>query len=235
MNKPLHIDLIKTLKANPGFLLVYVNKVPAYLHGKYTLLDNNNIMQEEYEVRIYFDSEKYPYSFPVLQEISNKIPRCIDRHMNKDGFTCVEIAQRIAIITSKGITIKQFVDFYVHKFFCWQLVYDLESKKDLKEWPHFQDGTMKFYSEIFNTGSIDCILDTLKFYILNQDFEMNLRTFRWFMELKSIGEKQILIDINELLSIKRGLNKCIIPNYVKLFFNQFRDSYLQKFLKIDIG
>ncbi len=154
-------DIIATLECYPELRLIS-NKETSFLKGIYTIRDNNGVIQGEYEIAIVIP-KKYPYEFPKLYELSQKImPRIDDRHIDKQGLACVEIDQNIILKSKKGISIKEFIEKYVHRYFCWQLRYDAGDRDGLEEWAHYDKGTLQFYRENLQLDAIETIVEILK-------------------------------------------------------------------------
>lgn len=219
MRYKLTSDLKLVLQRNPGLSIYYCNNEPKFLFGKYEIHNLNGEIQDFYEIRIYFDANKYPYCFPILQEISNKIqPKCEDRHIDKNGFACVEIRERIPLISKNGITIIEFIKNYVHKYFCWQILFDLNEFEALTEWPHFAPGTLEIYQNLLSLVSIDHIISILSDFVqdklLVEDKLCACQNGKLFQNchgnqnkkiietLKTIGKEIILLGIKDLLKLK---------------------------------
>jgi len=159
-NKMLKKDLIATLHKYPGLQLISLNKI----QGIYQIKDDLDVIQGEYSIEITIPSN-YPFECPKLYEVSTKIPRNDDRHINKYGLACVEIEQKILLRLKKGLSILNFIEEYVHKYFCWQLRYDAGDFENLKEWSHNDGGTLEFYMEVFSTEDIYEIVKFLQIII----------------------------------------------------------------------
>lgn len=154
-------DIDATLECYPELQLIS-NKKNTFLKGIYTIKDNLGIVQGEYEIAIIIP-KKYPNEFPMLYELSQKImPRVDNRHIDTNGLACVEIDQNIVLKSKKGITIKEFIEKYVHRYFCWQLRYDAGDRDGLEEWAHYDKGTLQFYREKLQLDAIESIIEILK-------------------------------------------------------------------------
>lgn len=160
-------DIVATLESYPELQLIS-NNGTIFLKGIYTVRDNNSVIQGEYEIAIVIP-KRYPYEFPKLYELSQKImPRIDDRHIDKNGLACVEIEQNILIESKKGITIKQFIEKYVHRYFCWQLRYEAKDFEGLEEWAHYDKGTIQFYKEKLALDELQIIISILEALISNK-------------------------------------------------------------------
>lgn len=142
-------DVKKTLEKQPGLNVKYRGVTPVEIYGNFRIVDNNGDLQGGFDIRVLI-SKNYPKGFHHLIETSQKIERIIDRHIDKEGNCCVEILQKALLIAHRGISIKDFFDKYVHKFFCWQLVYE-DDPKAVEQWEHYDPGTRQFYYELLGT------------------------------------------------------------------------------------
>lgn len=148
-------DVAVTLKKYSGLQLQSV-KDQKNLIGKYQVIDNLGVLQEEYDILISVP-QYYPLGFPTLTEISKKIPREDDRHIDENGVACVEIHQKILLISRKGISLCDFIEKYVHRYFCWQLRYEAGDLENLEQWSHNDAGTVEFYTEAFKINNLETI------------------------------------------------------------------------------
>jgi len=163
----LNKDIAATLENYPELQFIYNNN-SNFLKGIYTVKDNYGIIQGEYEIAIVIP-KMYPYEFPQLYELSQKItPRIDDRHIDKHGLACVEIEQNIILRAKKGITIKEFIEQYVHRYLCWQLRYDVGDRDSLEEWAHYDKGILQFYRANFKINDTTTIIKILKTLIDNR-------------------------------------------------------------------
>jgi len=120
--KSLNEDLEKVLKKYSGLSIQYFDDIPSSISGAFILNDNNNVEQGRWNIRILIP-KKYPYGFPILYETSNKIDPSEDTHKRDDGSICVELDIIWLHIARQGITILDFIDQYVIKYFSWILLH----------------------------------------------------------------------------------------------------------------
>lgn len=107
----------------------------------------------------------------------------------------------------------------INKYFCWQILYDLEEFESLKEWPHFAPGTLEIYQNLLNLVSIDHIISILADFlqdkpllddstyadqngIIFQHFNRNNK-IKIIETLTIIGKDVILLGIKDLLKLKK--------------------------------
>jgi hypothetical protein len=163
----LKADIQAVLKQQPGLRLRFKGDMPYQIWGTYSIYDDQGAWQASFEIQVAIPVN-YPHGFPKLVETSQKIERIMDRHIDKKGLICEEIDQAENIIATRGITIKEYFDQYVHKYLCWQLIYDEEGKSYLQEWSHQGDGVFQFYRERLNCDQLTVIQRCLRALVYNQ-------------------------------------------------------------------
>ncbi len=155
--KQLKKDLALTLHSNPGLELKYNGNIPIEVAGNYKVIDDKKQVLEDFDISVPIP-KLYPNEFPVLIEKSLKIPRDIDRHINDKGVACVEFTYKKMIAARNGITISTFFKEYVHRYFCWQLLYEIdEEKNNLVEWAHDNRATIEYYCDLLRTRDFEKI------------------------------------------------------------------------------
>jgi hypothetical protein len=199
------------LNGQPGLRILEKNSIPSEILGNYAVRDDRGVVQETYEIRVLIPSS-YPYGFPVMVETSEKIERIIDRHISEEGIACLEMDRKIAILSKYGITLQQFFQNYVHKFLCWQILYDEGEKDQLTEWSHHEGGVVEFYLEYMNMGSKELAKDCLQLIIdhrlpgrnalcpCGSERKMKRCHEKIFDDLKLIGRQQLIKDLQLFLS-----------------------------------
>lgn len=204
--KALNEDLRLVLKSQPGLRCKMLNDIPSSIEGTYEVRDDQGVLQGAFDIRVQIPVG-YPYRFPALWETANKIERGLERHVFPDGGVCEEIDRLEKIIAAHGITLNEYFSRYVHRFFCWQLIYEEEGNGNLKEWSHNEDGILQFYKEFLGIHSDSVILDCLQLIASNRVPGRNDRCpcgskkkAKWchvkqFEDLKCIGREQLLKDL----------------------------------------
>lgn len=203
-------DIKLTLEQYPGLTVSYHRDIPVKLSGEYNIIDGLGDVLETYSIEVLI-SPKYPNEFPILIEKSEKIPRHIDRHISKDGVACVELIHKENVIACGGISVFDFFGRYVNKYFCWQLLYEIdEERSKLDEWPHDSTAALRFYSELLKTSDVNvinaviiaavsditpalnrpCVCGSTKKY---KRCHMNE-----FPAIRAIGKKQLYKDLNSV-------------------------------------
>lgn len=160
-------DAQTVVSLNNGLSIKWKDAVPVEIAGNYRIVDGLGAIQADFDIRVVVPAN-YPYGFPGLWETSTKIPRDLDRHMFPDGKACLENPRRIDLMILRGISLCTFFTDYVHRFFCWQLVYDIDGPAALKGWAHGEEGIREFYCEILQTTDTGFIKEVLKRIVFNQ-------------------------------------------------------------------
>lgn len=202
-------DVKKVLISNPGLAAKYVDEIPTELFGNFVIKDHAGAIQGDFDIMVKIPAA-YPIGFPTLYETSKKITRIDDRHIDENGGCCVEITQKILSIARNGISLQDFFKKYVHRFFCWQLVYE-EDPLILAQWDHRECGVKQFYKELFGSDDktvsrsfIESVLNRQiprrKDLCLCGSGKFIKKCHRdVFYELEQIGVKQLLEDLKLFL------------------------------------
>jgi hypothetical protein len=176
VTKKLSDDILKTRIKFPGLYPVYYGKKISALQGNIVIRDGESIYQGDFDIRILVN-EKYPHHFPEMYEVSAKIPRTDDRHINPQGLICVEVEPKQFVIAQRGISLFQFVDEYAYNYLCGQLYFDIENKWPGDEWNHHQEGIKEYFYRIFNAQNDVSIKKFLQLIISRQIPARNNRCF----------------------------------------------------------
>jgi hypothetical protein len=203
--KELNYDIKKTLEKYQDLRVKCRGATPIEVYGNFRIIDNKGDLQGDFNIRVLI-SKYYPKGFHHLIETSQKIERIIDRHIDKEGNCCVEIFQKILLIAQRGISVKDFFERYVHKFFCWQLVYE-EDPNAVEQWEHYDPGTRQFYYELLGiTNDIavrNCIEAVLRGRIPDRKDKCVCGSGKLtkhchasdFYDLEKIGREQLIKDL----------------------------------------
>lgn len=133
---------------------------PVGLTGRFWVPENRHL--GEWEIQI-ITLSGYPYTFPVLREISGFIPVCPDRHMDAGHIACTENTFKANLRARQGISLLQFIEAFVVRYFKWQLLYECEAHRPfLKSWGHGDDGLREFIYETLESTDIFFIQKVLK-------------------------------------------------------------------------
>ena len=111
MNKSYDKFTKEALEAISNFpdlrLRIREDSVP-YLAGNLILLDENDVMYDEYSIRIECPND-YSNSFPLVYETNQRLPHNIDWHIYVDGHFCICTPIEEYVYCAKGITLTSFI------------------------------------------------------------------------------------------------------------------------------
>lgn len=136
------------------------------------LIGNIDIFDKKGE--IYFDTFKikilipknYPFGFPTLYEIGDKIPKIEERHIyTEDNSCCVCPLPEISRESSKGISILDYINKYAVPYLANQIYYENSKNWANGEYKHGFEGTLQYYKEFFKSDEIDFIENELNNFI----------------------------------------------------------------------
>ena len=158
ISRQLNEDIAKVLNENSGLMVYYKNNTPIYLHGIYRLVDDEGVEQSNWNIKLIIPI-KYPFAFPKLYELSNKIERIADNHINEEGLICVENSMNEDYLKQKGMKLYDFIATYVVKYFCWILSAQRIGREGLQEWKHECDGIKQVFIEALSSSDLNFILN----------------------------------------------------------------------------
>ncbi len=117
------------------------------IDGEFDVIDSDGNRWETYGISIIVPHE-FPYDLPILIETSNKIERTVEWH-NSNGVCC--LATNAIIYNSLGshISLMKWMDRFVHDFLANHVVRLLEKNYVRGEYPHYEEGMLVGYKEIF--------------------------------------------------------------------------------------
>lgn len=99
---------------------------------------------------------------PSVYEISNKIPKESDRHINGDGSCCLSPQVEQALILGNNYTLVDYVDKLVIPFLAAQKLFELGEGWINGEYSHQIEGVVEYYQEKLKTKNISIILQCLR-------------------------------------------------------------------------
>ena len=150
--------------------------LPISLIGDIEVVDENGYPWRVYHIKIAIPS-RYPFGFPVLYELSRKIPWTEDRHIYKDGSCCVCALPEQIIRGHQGITIKRFVDEYAVPFLANQIYFEETGDWASGQYAHGIDGIKQYYYEFLKTDDDKIVQQTLNFALQPKAIGRNLTCF----------------------------------------------------------
>jgi hypothetical protein len=135
----------------------------AILVGKWPVYGARKLVSE-FDIRIEIPND-YPETPPLVFEVSNKIPKIVDRHFSPtDQSACLFARPERWEKWPQGAGIARFLDGPVKEFFFSQAYFDLEGKWPFGEWSHGDKGIIEFFIDRLELESIqelEKILDLL--------------------------------------------------------------------------
>lgn len=138
-----------------------------FLRGVIPIVDSNGKHWEDYEIEIHC-TDGFPYEFPRLFEIGDKIPRIGDWHIYEDtGACCTKIPPEEIIRCQRGITVVEYIKEEVIPYFFNQTHRRVEGYYINGEYSHGSRGLLEYYSKELNTGNdYKLTLNLIKFIAL---------------------------------------------------------------------
>ena len=118
----------------------------AVLHGEFPVLMDGTVI-DVYSVRIEV-STRFPRGLPTIYEVSGRIPRDPDRHVNGDGSCCVGVPVELELELGPSFSILDYLRGPVNSFFVGQYLVE----RGLP-WPsgversHGAEGVLEFFRE----------------------------------------------------------------------------------------
>lgn len=145
----------------PKLILEKFPKGIYHFTGEIDIFDNNNNYWDSFQIKIKLP-KGYPYSFPKVFSVGNRIPIEDDRHINEDASCCVAVIQEETLRATRGITIIQFINEFVVPFFANQLYFEKHNMWANGDYLHSIDGIIQFYKEQTDLESLNEIILFLK-------------------------------------------------------------------------
>jgi hypothetical protein len=141
----------------------------SYLVGKIDIYDNSgNIYYDTFDIEIIIP-KNYPFGFPKLFEIGDKIPKIPDRHIyTNDHSCCVCILQIAEMEARNGISIFNYIKKYVIPFFANQIYYENKKEWANGDYKHGFNGILQYYEEILETSQIEIIYSLINTFRNNK-------------------------------------------------------------------
>lgn len=148
-----------------------------FLVGKLPIIDPFGKIWETYEVEIY-PVPDYPKRFPKVIEISNKIKRVPDWHVNRDNSLCIDIEPSEIQKCQDGITVLSFIEKELIPHLANQTHRKIEGYYVNGEYSHGILGLFEYYSNILLTGgNKEYTLKLLHYTISNSKPQLNSKCF----------------------------------------------------------
>lgn len=145
-------QLEKDVKA---FLEVY----PSYSHhkrhgkryskikGEIDICDSAGNYLDSFNIDIFLDNDRYPYSIPMVKECSTKIRRHEDWHIDDSGYCCLDIDHELEYKAKRGIELINFYRNSIYPYFANALYKMNFGEYSNGEYDHFFKGVVQFYNK----------------------------------------------------------------------------------------
>ncbi len=176
-NKLLEAEIVKLSDFFPKLRSRFIQSGFLVLEGDIDICDTIGNWWDTFRV-IVFIPNTYPHCIPIVFELSEKIPREIDRHISTKGQCCIDIPHRLLHMQSIGINLTQFFKDKIYSFFTNQLYFEKTKYFAKKEFKHGFDGVVQFYNEdlkLFDPDLIVHILDKiLRGKVFPKDFTISI-------------------------------------------------------------
>lgn len=134
---------------------------PLRLEGIVPLIDKYNNVTDSYRIKI-IPTKDYPYEFPLVYEIGNRLPKNIDWHIYRDGHFCIKALPEETLICNKGISLISFIKDQIVPFLFNQKFRE-ENGYFLNERSHGLNGNLEFFKDLFETSDLQIIKKCLVF------------------------------------------------------------------------
>lgn len=166
-------QLDEAIASFPGLIRMTIGNQEV-LKGVLSVIDIEGKLWEEYDVEIHA-SEMFPYEFPILFEVSGKIPRIADWHIYEDtGSCCVKVRPEELIKCRNGLLLTEYIAGEVMPFLFNQTHRRVEGYYVNGEYAHGIAGIYQFYSTILKTG--ENVLETIRLMKFISENERPIRT-----------------------------------------------------------
>src|SRR5690554_710600 len=116
---------------------------------------------DRYEVLIIFP-KNFPKCFPKVIEISEKIPRNANRHVNYDNTLCLAVEPEEQAIAKNGISFKFFLDKVLVPHLARETFRENKGFYPDGEYAHGYDGIWEYYKSILDKEDKQLILEELE-------------------------------------------------------------------------
>jgi hypothetical protein len=151
----------KVLKEHP--LLTYNNSTKMFFG---TLITDTND-SDSYSVEIYLN--RFPFSFPLVREVGERIPPKADRHKYKDDYCCFTTEAKERILLKKRIfTLSDFISLIAIPYFQNNSFYEINTRYLFGEYSHGPIGLLEAYKEIFDVSCSKSVEKILLDYLIGK-------------------------------------------------------------------
>lgn len=146
-NPDLLQSLMELIEEKYPSLIVLIEDNFIHIRGPLRITDDQGLLLDTFSIDMKLPAN-FPEEIPEVWEISNKIPRINDRHVDKNGKACLCYRDAIYFYWKPSLTIVDFIKIFVEPFFLWQVEYEITGGKNQdKAYKHGPEGGIQFYQE----------------------------------------------------------------------------------------
>lgn len=132
-----------------------------------------NVHIEDYEILIEFP-HNYPYTFPTVKELSNKIPKTVYRHIFLEtGNLCFGNFIDEMRVCVNGISFIYFLENVLNPHLCREYVKEATGCYPTGERSHSPEGQWESYYELLETQNKEDILNEIDFALKSPSIKRN--------------------------------------------------------------
>lgn len=138
------------------------------LKGSLEIVDSEGKKWDNYQIEIH-PKKNFPYCFPTLYEVGEKIPINADWHIYEhDKSCCLTVMQKEIYTCRNGITLLEYIENWVIPYLANQTYRFIHGNYANGEYPHGIIATVIFYQDIFRTRNIRHIIFYISFILKNR-------------------------------------------------------------------
>ena len=112
--------------------------------GAFPVLGADGVELDRFHISIVLPC-RFPNELPIVRELSGRIPRVEERHVEVDGTACVLFPDDRWRCFPPGSTLIDYIRGPLHNFFLSQLYYEEHSSWPFGEWAHGREGVLEYY------------------------------------------------------------------------------------------
>ncbi len=206
-----HSQLEEVCKLFPRLKVIRTHQ-GNYLAGTIEIFDETGDIFDEFQIEIH-NSQKYPYRFPKLYEVGEKIPHSQEWHVyvtdSGPKKSCCITVKPIETITCKnGISVIKFINTEVLPYLYKQAYRLRYGYYPGKEFGHGLHGLWEYYGELFETTNREETLKHISLYgkklhkkshcYCGSDRKFRLCHPDTYHSLKTIPKEMLIDHINKL-------------------------------------
>lgn len=155
-NPTLFEQIKNSVNSNFPMMVAYIEDDKVFIKGNLQLKDDKHKIIDQYTIEIEIP-KNYPKGIPIVRELSNRIPKIANRHVNPDGVLCLFVPDEKWKHYPDGTPIADFIKKIVSPYLLSQSHFEQTGKFLFGERPHGANGILEFYCEILQTKDVDMI------------------------------------------------------------------------------